>query len=307
MPLTKTEKIWMDGRLVDWDDATIHVLTHTLHYGCGVFEGIRAYPTSQGPAVFRLTDHIKRLLDSAKIFMIDVPYSAEELVAATKETVAASGLDQCYIRPLVYLGYGEMGLNPLPCPVNVSIACWPWGAYLGDEGMQRGVRMKISSWQRHDPNAMPPAAKGTGMYINSSMAKIEALKAGYDEAILLSPQGYVSECTGENLFVVRHGRLVTPPISAGALEGITQHSVLSLARDLGFEVEVGNLLRSDLYVAEEAFLTGTAAEVVPINSVDDRLVGDGTPGPITRALMERYRAAVRGELEAYKDWNEHVR
>jgi branched-chain amino acid aminotransferase len=307
MPLTKTEKIWMDGELVNWDDAKIHVLTHTLHYGCGVFEGIRAYPTSQGPAVFRLTDHIKRLFESAKIFMIDVPFTADEIVVATKETVAASGLDQCYIRPIVYLGYGEMGLNPLPCPVNVSIACWPWGAYLGDAGMERGVRMKISSWQRHDPNAMPPAAKGTGMYINSSMAKIEAIKAGYDEAILLSPQGYVSECTGENLFVVRHGRLITPPLSAGALEGITQNSVLTLARDLGYEVEVGNILRSDLYVAEEAFLTGTAAEVVPINSVDDRIVGDGRPGPITRAMMERYASAVRGELDAYKDWNEHVR
>jgi branched-chain amino acid aminotransferase len=307
MPLTKTEKIWMDGQLVDWDDATIHILTHTLHYGCGVFEGIRAYPTSQGPAVFRLTDHIKRLFDSAKIFMIDVPFTLDEIVAATKETVAASGLDQCYIRPIIYLGYGEMGLNPLPCPVNVSVACWPWGAYLGDEGMERGVRMKISSWQRHDPNAMPPAAKGTGMYINSSMAKIEAIKAGYDEAILLSPQGYVSECTGENLFVVRHGRLITPPLSAGALEGITQNSVLTLARDLGYEVEVGNILRSDLYIAEEAFLTGTAAEVVPINSVDDRVVGDGRPGPITRVLMKRYASAVRGELDAYKDWNEHVR
>jgi len=307
MPITKTEKIWMDGRLVDWDDATIHVLTHTLHYGCGVFEGIRAYPTSAGPAVFRLSDHIRRLFDSARIFMIDIPYSFDEIVAATKETVAATGLDACYIRPLVYLGYGEMGLNPLPCPVNVSIACWPWGTYLGDEGMSKGVRMKISSWQRHDPNAMPPAAKGTGMYINSSMAKIEALKAGYDEAILLSPQGYVSECTGENLFVVRHGRIITPPLSAGALEGITQNSILTMARDLGMEVEVGNILRSDLYTAEEAFLTGTAAEVVPISSVDDRPVGDGKPGAITKVLMEQYRAAVTGRLEAHKDWNEHVR
>ncbi len=192
MPITKTEKIWMDGELVDWDDARIHILTHTLHYGCGVFEGIRAYPTDAGPAVFRLTDHIERLFNSAKIFMIDVPFSPEEIVEATKTTVRVNGLPECYIRPIVYLGYGEMGLNPLPCPVNVSIAVWPWGAYLGDEGMAKGVRMKISSWQRHDPNAMPPAAKGTGMYINSSMAKIEALKAGYDEAILLSPQGYVS-------------------------------------------------------------------------------------------------------------------
>jgi branched-chain amino acid aminotransferase len=307
VPIIPTEKIWMDGALVDWDDATIHVLTHTLHYGCGVFEGVRAYPTEDGPAVFRLTDHIRRLLASARIFLMDVPYSLDELVAATKETVAVNGLDQCYIRPLVYLGYGEMGLNPLPCEVNVSIAVWPWGAYLGDEGLERGVRMKISSWQRHAPNAMPPAAKGTGMYINSSMAKVEALKAGYDEAILLSPPGYVSECTGENLFVVRRGVLTTPPAAAGAREGITQSSIVTMARDLGYDVQVANLLRSDLYVAEEAFLTGTAAEVVPIASVDDRPLGEGRPGPITLKLQEMYTQAVRGQLDRYKDWNEHVR
>src|SRR5687767_1155951 len=224
MPITKVDKIWMDGELVDWADAKIHVLTHTLHYGCGVFEGIRAYETSQGPAVFRLTDHIERMFRSARIFLIDVPFTAAQLVEATKETVRVNGVPSCYIRPIVYLGYGEMGLNPLPCPVNVAIAVWPWGTYLGDEGLQHGVRMKISSWQRHDPNAIPPACKATGMYVNSSLAKIEAIKAGYDEAILLSPQGYVSECTGENLFIVRNGRIITPPTSAGALEGITQSS-----------------------------------------------------------------------------------
>ena len=306
MPITTTEKIWMDGELVDWDAARIHILTHTLHYGCGVFEGIRAYPTDSGPAVFRLTDHITRLFNSAKIFMIDVPFSPEEIIEATKTTVRVNGLTECYIRPIVYLGYGEMGLNPLPCPVNVSIAVWPWGAYLGDEGIANGVRMKISSWQRHDPNSMPPAAKGTGMYINSSMAKVEALKAGYDEAILLSPQGYVSECTGENLFVVRGGKILTPPLAAGALEGITQDSVVSIARDLGFDVEFENILRSDLYVAEEAFLTGTAAEVVPIQSVDDRVLGDGRPGPITRRVQEVFQGAVRGKVDKYKDWVEHV-
>lgn len=306
MPLTTTEKIWMDGELVDWDQARIHILTHTLHYGCGVFEGIRAYPTDSGPGVFRLTDHIKRLFDSARIFMMDVPFSPEEIVEATKATVRVNGLSECYIRPIVYLGYGEMGLNPLPCPVNVSIAVWPWGSYLGDEGVANGVRMKISSWQRHGPNAMPPAAKGTGMYINSSMAKVEALKAGYDEAILLSPQGYVSECTGENLFVIRRGRIVTPPLSAGALEGITQDSVMTIARDLGLDVEFANILRSDLYTADEAFLTGTAAEVVPIQSVDDRPVADGNPGPITRQVQEIYHAAVRGQVDRYKDWVEHV-
>jgi branched-chain amino acid aminotransferase len=304
MPLQKVDKIWMDGQLVDWDDAKIHVLTHSLHYGCGVFEGVRAYNTAQGPAVFRLREHIDRLFNSAKIFFIDIPYTREELVEATKETVRSSGLDACYIRPLVYLGYGEMGLNPLPCPVNVSIAVWPWGAYLGDEGLQHGVRMMISSWQRHDPNAMPPAAKGTGMYINSSMAKIEAIKAGYDEAILLSPQGYVSECTGENIFVVKNGRIITPPTSAGALEGITQDSVMTIAKDLGIEATTGNILRSDLYTADEAFLSGTAAEVVPIRSVDDREIGE--PGPITRQIQETYFSAVRGEIDRYKDWNEHV-
>jgi len=304
MPITPTEKIWMDGELVDWDDARIHVLTHTLHYGCGVFEGIRAYETADGPAVFRLTDHIERLFASAKIFMIDIPFTVQEIVEATKDTVRVNGLPSCYVRPIVYLGYGEMGLNPLPCQVNVSIAVWPWGAYLGDEGMQKGVRMKVSSWQRHSPNAMPPAAKGTGMYINSSMAKVEALKAGYDEAILLSPQGYVSECTGENIFVVKNGRILTPPVAAGALEGITQHSVTTIARDLGYEVAEANLLRTDLYLAEEAFLTGTAAEVVPIRSVDDREIGE--PGPITKSIQENYFAAVRGEIDRYKDWNEHV-
>ncbi|MGH9281619.1 MAG: branched-chain amino acid transaminase [Acidimicrobiales bacterium] len=304
MPLQKVDKIWMDGELVDWDDAKIHILTHSLHYGCGVFEGIRAYATASGPAVFRLTDHIERLFNSAKIFLIEIPYTVSQLVEATKETVRVNGLQSCYIRPLVYLGYGEMGLNPLPCPVNVSIAVWPWGTYLGDEGIKQGVRMKISSWQRHDPNAMPPAAKGTGMYLNSSMAKVEALKAGYDEAILLSPQGYVSECTGENIFVVKRGRIITPPTSAGALEGITQHSVMTIARDLGIECEVGHILRSDLYTAEEAFLSGTAAEVVPIRSVDDRVIGD--PGPITRKVQEMFFATIKGEVDHYKDWLEHV-
>ena len=304
MPIQKVEKIWMDGELVDWDDAKIHVLTHSLHYGCGVFEGIRAYETDSGAAAFRLTDHIVRLFNSAKIFMIDIPFTVEELVSAVKETVRANALPSCYIRPIVYYGYGEMGLNTLPCPVNVSIAVWPWGAYLGDEGLQHGVRMKISSWKRHDPNIMPPAAKGTGMYINSQLAKVEALKAGYDEAILLSPQGYVSECTGENIFVVRNGVIITPPVSAGALEGITQSSVLTIARDLGHEAVIGNIARSDLYIAEEAFLSGTAAEVVPIRSVDDRDLGE--PGPITRAIQTIYLDTVRGKVDKYKSWLEHV-
>lgn len=296
----------MDGELVNWDDANVHVLTHTLHYGCGVFEGIRAYATAEGPGVFRLTDHITRLFNSAKIFLMDIPFSREQVIEAVKQTVVANKMSECYIRPIAYLGYGEMGLNPLPCAVRAAIAVWPWGAYLGEEGIEKGVRVKISSWQRHDPNSMPPAAKGTGMYINSSMAKVEALKAGYDEAVLLSPQGYVSECTGENIFVLRDDRLVTPPVSAGALEGITQDSVLTIARDLGVEVAHANLLRSDLYTADEAFMSGTAAEIVPIVSVDDRRVGDGAPGSVTRKIQEVYKAAVRGQVDRYRSWVEHA-
>ena len=308
MPITPTDKIWMDGELVDWDAATVHVLTHTMHYGSGVFEGIRAYPTASGVAIFRLREHIERLLTSARIFLMDVPYTADDLMAATRDVVRENGLDQgCYIRPLVYLGYGEMGLNPLPCPVNVSIAAWPCGTYLGDEGVANGVSVKISSWRRHDPNAVPTAAKGTGMYVNSSLAKVEALKAGYDEAILLAPDGNVSECTGENIFVVKNGRLLTPPTSdAGALDGITQDTVATIARDLGYEVAHQQLIRTDLYTADEAFLTGTAAEVVPIRAVDDRTVGEGRPGPITMQLQQTYFAAVRGEVDRYKDWLDHV-
>jgi branched-chain amino acid aminotransferase len=304
MPIETVDKIWMDGELVDWDDAKIHVLTHTLHYGCGVFEGIRAYATPQGPAVFRLEDHIRRLFDSARIFLIDIPFTPEQLVEATRETIRVNGVESCYIRPIAYLGYGEMGLNPLPCPVNVSIAIWPWGTYLGDEGVKNGVRMKISSWKRHDPNTMPPAAKGTGMYINSSMAKVEALKAGYDEAILLSAHGHVSECTGENIFIVKNGTIYTPPTHAGALEGITQDSVFTIARDLDIPVATDHILRSDLYTADEAFLTGTAAEVVPIREIDDRFVGE--PGPITRQIQETYFSTVRGEVDRYKDWLNYV-
>jgi len=304
MPIEKTKKIWMDGELVDWDAANIHVLTHSLHYGSGVFEGIRAYETARGPAAFRLTDHMARLHDSAKLMMMEIPYSVEELVEATKETVRANAVDSCYIRPIAYLGYGEMGLNPLPCKVQVSIAVWPWGTYLGDEGVARGVRMKISTWRRMDPNINPVAAKGTGIYVNSSLAKVEALKGGYDEAILLNTNGEVSEATGENLFVVTDGVLRTPPLSSGALEGITRDSIMTIARDLGYEVRQEPLLRTDVYLADEAFLTGTAAEVVPIREVDDREIGE--PGEMTRKLQETYFAAVHGEVEKYQDWLEYA-
>jgi branched-chain amino acid aminotransferase len=304
MPITPTPKIWMNGELVDWADAQIHVLTHTLHYGTGVFEGIRAYETDRGPAVFRLTDHMARLENSAKILLMDLPYSVDEMVQAVKDTVKSTGLPSCYIRPIAYYGYGEMGLNTLPCKVDVSIACWPWGAYLGDDAVEKGVRMKISSWTRHDHNTMPPASKTTGNYVNSSLAKVEALKAGYDEAVMLNPAGLVSECTGENIFVVRNGTIITPPLASGALEGITQSSVMAIARDLGHEVRVGELARSDLYIAEEMFVCGTAAEVSAVNSVDDRTIP--CPGPITRAIADTYAKAVRGQLDQYKDWVEHV-
>ena len=305
MPITTTPKIWMNGSLVNWDDAKVHVLTHTLHYGTGVFEGIRAYETTNGPAVFRLTDHIKRLHNSAQIMGMDLPYSVEELVEATKQTVKSTGLPSCYVRPLAYYGYGEMGLNTLPCKVDVAIACWPWGAYLGDDAVDKGVRMKISSWTRHDHNTMPPAAKTVGNYVNSSLAKVEALKAGYDEAIMLAPNGLVAECTGENIFCVRNGVILTPPLSAGALEGITQSSVTKIARDLGYDIRVDNIARSDLYIADEIFVCGTAAEVGSVSSVDDRKVP--CPGPMTKAIATTYAKAVRGQDDRYKHWCELVK
>jgi branched-chain amino acid aminotransferase len=305
-PVTPTEKVWMDGKLVPWNEATIHVLTHSLHYGGGVFEGIRAYETKRGPAIFRLTDHISRLFKSAKIFMIDIPYSPEALIDACKDTVRASGLPSCYVRPLVYMGYGEMGLNPLLAPINVSIVVWPWGAYLGDEGLKHGVRAKISSWRRHDPNIIPPMAKGTGQYVNSQLAKMEAVKGGYDEAIMLNPQGYVAEATGENIFVVADGAILTPPMSAGALTGITRDSVIRIATDLGIPVREADLQRSDLYISDEVFVTGTAAEITPVREIDDRTVGAGKPGPITQKVQEIFYATVRGEVDTYGDWLEYV-
>lgn len=307
MPLTPTEKIWMDGELVDWDDANVHVLTHSLHYGTGVFEGIRAYRTANGPAVFRLTDHVARLARSARTLMMKLPFSEAELYEAVLTTVRTTGLDACYIRPIVYYGYGDMGLNPLVSEVHVAIAAWPWAAYLGDEAIAHGARVKVSSWARNDPRSVPASAKATGMYMNSSLAKAEAILAGYEEAVMCTTDGYLSECTGENIFLVRRGRLLTPRTSTSvALEGITAESVMTIAGDLGYEAVEESLRRSDLYVAEEAFLTGTAAEVVPIASVDDRVIGDGTPGPMTRAIQGVFSRAVRGEIDEYKDWLDYV-
>ena len=304
MPITPTPQIWFNGELIPWDEANIHILTHSLHYGMGVFEGIRAYETADGPAVFRLTDHMKRFEASARILMMPLPYSVDEMVQAVKDTVRSTGLASCYVRPIAYYGYGEMGLNTLPCSTDVAVACWPWGAYLGDDALTKGVRMKISTWTRHDHNSMPPAAKTTGNYVNSSLAKVEALKAGYDEAILLNRAGMVAECTGENIFVARHGKLISPPLSAGALEGITQSTVMTIARDFGFKVTLGDLSRSDLYVAEEMFVCGTAAEVSSVSSVDDREIP--CPGPMTTAIGEEYHKVVRGQVDRYKDWVEHV-
>ena len=304
MPIEPTNHIWMNGEMVPWEQAQVHLLTHTLHYGTGVFEGIRAYETDRGPAVFRLTEHMERLHNSAKILMMDMPYSVDELVAAAKAVVADSGLPSCYIRPIAYYGYGEMGLATTNCTVDVAIACWPWGAYLGDDAATKGVRMKISSWTRHEHNTMPPASKTTGNYANSTLAKMEALRAGYDEAVMLNPQGQVSECTGENIFVSRHGRLLTPPLVAGALEGITQSAVMAIAADHGIECSIDSIARSDLYIADEMFVCGTAAEVSAVNSVDDRDLP--CPGPMTTTIATTYADAVRGRIDKYKEWNEYV-
>jgi branched-chain amino acid aminotransferase len=292
----------MDGELVDWAEARFHVLSHALHYGSGVFEGIRCYDTVRGPAVWHLDEHLRRLFRSAKLYHLEIPYSLDALAEAIKDTIRANGLRSCYIRPLAFRGYGEMGVNPLQAPVNVVIAVWPWGAYLGEEALERGVRVKISSWKRNDQNSLPASAKATGQYINSVLAKVESLKAGYDEAIMLNQQGYVTDGSGENVFVVRGGVLVTPPVSAGCLDGITRASVMRMARDLGYEVREENLVRTDLYNADEAFFTGTAAEVTPIREVDDRVIGEGHRGPITKEIQSTFFAATKGELERYADW-----
>jgi branched-chain amino acid aminotransferase len=306
MPIQPVDKIWMDGKLVDWEDARVHVLTHALHYGTGVFEGIRAYETPKGPGVFRLTDHMKRLFRSAQVYMIDIPYSLEEMVQAAKDTVRASGLKACYVRPIVYRGYGEMGLNPLNAPINVAIGVWPWGTYLGEDCLENGARLIISSWRRPDPNVLPTGAKATGQYINSGLAKVEAIKGGYDDALMLSPEGTMAEGSGENLFIVRDTTLVTPPESAGILMGVTRSSVIKIANDLGYEVLERKFVRSDIYTADEAFLTGTAAEVTPIREIDDRPIGSGTRGPVTKEIQQTYFSAVKGGLEQYADWVELV-
>jgi branched-chain amino acid aminotransferase len=306
VPMQPVDKIWMDGELVNWRDATIHVLTHGLHYGSGVFEGIRAYETRRGPAIFRAEDHIRRLFRSAHVYHMEIPYAAEELVEAMKVTVRANGLSEAYVRPLVYRGYGEMGLNPLPAPVNVAIATWSWGLYLGEDSRETGVRAKISSWKRIDHNMLPPGAKATGQYINSSLAKVEALKGGYEEAILLNLAGHVTDGSGENVFIAKEGILYTPPISAGCLDGITRDSVMAIAKDQGYQVIERDLSRFDLYTADEAFFTGTATEVAPIREIDDRQLGTNGRGPITKEIQETFLGAAHGEIERYQRWLTYV-
>ena len=304
MPITEVSKIWMNGKLVDWHEAKVHLLTHALHYGSGVFEGIRAYGTAKGTHVFRLTDHIKRLERSANIYFMDLPFSVEELVEATKEVVRVNKMDSCYVRPIAYRGYAEMGLFPLHVPVDVAIAVWPWGTYLGDEGIENGIRAKISSFRRFGPNSLPPAAKATGQYINSILAKVEAVKAGYEEAILLDDSGNLSEGSGENLFVVRNGEVFTPPTASDALEGITRDTIFRICSDEGIPAQERTMVRSELYMADEAFLSGTAAEIVPLSEVDDRVIGK--PGPITRKIQEIFYSIIKAENDKYAEYLEWV-
>ncbi|MDO8915844.1 MAG: branched-chain amino acid transaminase [Coriobacteriia bacterium] len=302
--LPKVDKIWMDGALVDWDKAQVHVLTHALHYGSGVFEGIRCYETPDGPAVFRLTEHMERLVRSAKMMRMASPYTVEQLVTATLELIAVNGLKECYIRPVIMRGYGVMGLDPLPAPIEAFIAVWPWGSYLGEDALKNGVDAGISSWRQRSINATPPQIKATGNYINSSFARMEANDHGYAEAILLNETGYVCEGTGENIFVVRDEIIVTPPVSDGILDGLTRDTIISLAQDMEMDIVEDHLTRTDLYIADEIFFTGTAAEVVPIKSVDHREIG--APGPMTKALQEAYFKVVRGQDKEYDYWLERV-
>ena len=306
MPITEVEKIWMDGELVDWHEAKIHVLSHALHYGSGVFEGIRAYETPRGAAVWHLDEHLKRLFRSAKLYHLDIPFSAEAVAEGMKDVIRANGLNACYIRPLVLRGYGEMGVNPLNAPVNVVIAVWPWGAYLGEDALEQGVRIKISSWRRNSQNSLPSSAKATGQYINGVLAKVESVKSGYDEAIMLNEAGYVTDGSGENVFIVREGIISTPRTQAGCLDGVTRNSVMTIARDLGYTVRDEDLVRTDLYNADEAFFTGTAAELTPIREVDDRVIGTGSRGPITKELQGAFFSATKGETEKYASWLTHV-
>jgi branched-chain amino acid aminotransferase len=305
--VNQADLIWMNGEFVAWEDAKVHVLTHGLHYGTGVFEGMRCYDTeSVGPAVFRHSDHIDRLFRSAELYYMPIPFDREQLRQATLDLISKNGLRSCYIRPLVFRGYGTMGLFPLDAPVEVSIATWEWGAYLGEEGKRDGVRAKVSSWRRISPDSLIPQAKATGQYLNSILAKVETHKAGYDEAILLDDHGHVCEGSGENVFVVRDGTIFTPPQTASILDGINRKSAIQIARDLGFEVVERDIARAELYLADEVYLTGTAAELVPVREVDDHAVGAGEPGEVTRAVQKAFDDALHGRTDRYREWLDPV-
>ncbi|MGC8831736.1 MAG: branched-chain-amino-acid transaminase [Thermoproteota archaeon] len=306
MPIKEVEKIWFNGKLIGWKDAKIHVLTHGLHYGTGVFEGIRAYETKNGTAIFRLTDHLKRFYRSAKIYFMEIPFTLDELREACKAVVRENSLRSAYIRPIAFRGYGEMGLYPLNSPVDVAVAAWSWGTYLGDEGIRNGIRVKTSSFRRIDVNTIPAGVKATGQYINSVLAKIEAKMSGYDETVMLDSRGMVSEGSGENIFMVRDGAVCTPPTSSGILEGITRETVFHIVEDMGLKLAERDLTRVDFYYADEAFMTGTAAEVVPVIEMDNYKIGDGKPGPITRRIQEEFYRIVKGESGKYSHWLEPV-
>lgn len=302
----KANFIWFDGKMVPWDEARVHVLTHTLHYGLGVFEGIRAYQCADGrTAIFRLPEHVRRLYDSAHVMMIDIPFTQEDIKSACCEILRVNGQKEAYIRPLVFLGEGIMGLNPKGSPVQVAVISWVWGAYLGDEGLRKGIRVKTSSFIRHHVNIMMTKTKTVGNYVNSIMAKLEAVQAGYDEALLLDTAGYVCEASGENIFLVKDSVLKTPPLTS-ILPGITRDCIITLARDLGLEVKEDRFSRDELYLADEAFFTGTAAEVTPIREVDGRIIGPGQPGPVTKQIQDVYFAAVKGQSSRYERWLTYI-
>jgi branched-chain amino acid aminotransferase len=296
----KAEYIWHSGKFVPWDEAQVHVLSHGLHYGTGVFEGVRCYDGEQGPAIFRHGEHLERLIESARMYFLELPFSAEEIAEATRELIRRNGLRDCYIRPLAFRGYGEMGLFAKAAPVEVVIAAWPWGAYLGDDGKKHGIRAKVSSWRRVSPASAIPHAKASGQYLNSILAKTESANAGYEEAILLDERGFVCEGSGENIFLVRDGKVSTPPQVASILDGITRKSVVQILRDSGIELVERDIARSELYTADEVFLCGTAAEVVPVREVDDHLIGD--PGEVTRLAQARYEDAIYGRTPEYSEW-----
>ena len=304
--MEQTEFIWMNGEVVPWEDAQVHVLTHALHYGTSVFEGVRCYDTEIGPAVFRHQDHVDRLFRSAQAYFMELPFTGEEIRSATLDLIARNKLSSCYIRPIAYRGYGSMGLFPLTVDVDVTIAVWEWGLYLGEDGKRDGIRAKISSWRRISPETLIPYAKAGGQYLNSILAKVEAHNAGYDEAILLDHVGNVCEGTGENIFVVRDGVIATPPMTSSILEGISRDSIIKIAADMGHEVVIREIAADELPLADEIFLTGTAAEMVPVRELDDRPVGTGKPGEITKALLAVYEDALYGRDERYREWLDPV-